>query len=148
MYPRECLLTPAIIDSEMSARLIWAIVSILLEEAALVAIVLIGLPEWGIEVPLGVLIAVMVSWAVLAVIFYRMGSQALRRKPVVGLLTMVGGKGKVVSPLDPEGVIRINGELWRAKSAVHKIDVGEEVIVQRQDGTKLIVTRSGPSLKA
>ncbi len=145
MYPRECPLTPAIIDSEMSARLIWAIVSTLLEEVALVAIVLFGLPEWGIEVPLGVLIAVMVAWAVLAVIFYRVGSRALRRKPVVGLLTMIGGKGKVVSPLDPEGVIKINGELWRAKSAIGKIDVGQEVIVKDQDGTKLIVVKGGVS---
>ncbi len=125
----------------MSARLIWAILSTLLEEAALVAIVLIALPEWDISVPLPILIIVMVAWATLAVIFYRMGSRALRRKPMVGLLTMVGGKGKVVSPLDPEGVIRINGELWRAKSAVGRIDVGEEIIVQRQDRTKLTVVK-------
>ena len=126
----------------MNARLIWAILSTLLEEAAIVALVRIGLPEFGIELPLGVLIAVMVAWATVAVIFYRMGSRALRRKPLVGLLTMVGGKGKVVSPLDPEGVIRISGELWRARSAIQKIDVGEEVIVKDQDGTKLIVVKS------
>ena len=126
----------------MNARLIWAILSTLLEEAAIVALVRIGLPEFGIELPLGVLIAVMVAWATVAVIFYRMGSRALRRKPLVGLLTMVGGKGKVVSPLDPEGVIKISGELWRARSVIQKIDVGEEVIVKDQDGTKLIVVKS------
>ncbi len=108
----------------------------------MVALVRIGLPEFGIELPLGVLIAVMVAWATVAVIFYRMGSRALRRKPLVGLLTMVGGNGKVVSPLDPEGVIRISGELWRARSVIQKIDVGEEVIVKDQDGTKLIVVKS------
>jgi membrane-bound ClpP family serine protease len=132
----------------MSSRLIWAVLSTLLEEVALVAIVRVGLPELDISVPLLVLIIVMVAWATLAVIFYRMGSRALRRKPMVGLLTMVGGKGKVVSPLDPEGVIRINGELWGAKSAVGKIEVDEEVIVQRQDRTKLIVVKCGLSLKA
>jgi membrane-bound serine protease (ClpP class) len=126
----------------MNARLIWAILSTLLEEAAIVALVRIGLPEFGIELPLGVLIAVMVAWATVAVIFYRMGSRALRRKPLVGLLTMVSGKGKVVSPLDPEGVIKISGELWRARSVIQKIDVGEEVIVKDQDGTKLIVVKS------
>ena len=113
-----------------------------MEEAAIVALVRIGLPEFGIELPLGVLIAVMVAWATVAVIFYRMGSRALRRKPLVGLLTMVSGKGKVVSPLDPEGVIKISGELWRARSVIQKIDVGEEVIVKDQDGTKLIVVKS------
>ena len=130
----------------MSARLIWAIASTLLEEVALVAVVLIGLPELDISVPLPILIIVMVVWAVVAVIIYRMGSRALRRKPMLGLLTLVGGKGKVVSLLDPEGVIRINGELWGARSAAQKIDVGEEVIVQRQDRTKLIVVKCGPSL--
>ncbi len=130
----------------MNARLIWAVLSTLLEEAALVAVVLIALPEWDISVPLPVLIIVMVAWAVVAIIFYRMGSRALRRKQMVGLLTMVGGKGKVVSPLDPEGVIRINGELWRAESTVGKIDAGEEVIVQGQDRTKLIVVKCDTSL--
>ena len=107
----------------------------------MVALVRIGLPEFGIELPLGVLIAVMVAWATVAVIFYRMGSRALRRKSIVGLLTMAGGKGKVVRSLDPEGVIRINGELWGAKSVVGKIDIGEEVIVKAQNGTKLIVVK-------
>jgi membrane-bound ClpP family serine protease len=54
---------------------------------------------------------------------------------------MVGGKGKVVRSLDSEGVIRINGELWGAKSVVGKIDIGEEVIVKAQNGTKLIVVK-------
>ena len=129
----------------MNARLIWAILSTLLEETAIVALVRIGLPEFGIELPLGVLIAVMVAWATMAVIFYRMGSRALQRKPLVGLLTMVGGKGKVVSPLDMDGVVRIGGELWRAKSAGQKIDVGEEVIVKDQEGTRLIVVKSDAS---
>jgi|TARA_B100002003_G_C14065817_1_gene512920 membrane-bound serine protease (ClpP class) len=125
----------------MGARFIWAIISTILEETALVAIVLIGLPEWGVSVPLPVLITVMVAWAVLAILIYRMGSRALRRKSIVGLLTMVGGKGKVVRSLDSEGVIRINGELWGAKSVVGKIDIGEEVIVKAQNGTKLIVVK-------
>jgi membrane-bound serine protease (ClpP class) len=132
---------PAIIEIKMGARFIWAIISTILEETALVAIVLIGLPEWGVSVPLPVLITVMVAWAVLAILIYRMGSRALRRKSIVGLLTMVGGKGKVVRSLDSEGVIRINGELWGAKSVVGKIDIGEEVIVKAQNGTKLIVVK-------
>ena len=126
----------------MTGRLILAIVSTLLEEAALVAIFLVGLPQLGIELPLWVLIAVMVAWAALAAILYRTGSRALRRQPVVGLSAMVGSKGRVVSPLEPEGIIIIGGELWRAKSAGHKIDVGDEVIVKGQDGIKLIVAKS------
>ena len=128
----------------MSVRLILAIFSTLLEEAALVVIVLWGLPQLGIRIPLAGLIAVMVAWGAFSVFTYRMGSRALRRKPVIGLPTMVGSKGKVVSPLALEGLVRIKGELWEAKSKGRRIHTGEEVTVVGQDGLKLVVRRSKP----
>jgi len=124
-----------------TARLILAILSTLLEEAAVVAVVLWGLPKLGIRIPLAGLIALMAALAAYAVITYRMGSRALRRKTVVGLTDMVGSKGKVVTPLDLEGLVRIKGELWESKSVDERIDAGEEVIVVKQDGLKLIVRR-------
>jgi len=123
----------------MTGRLILAIISTLLEEAALVVIVLLGLPRLGIHIPLSGLIVMMVVWLAWSVIVYRVGSQALRKKPVISLPDMVGSKGKVVSPLVPEGLVRIKGELWVAKSAGRKIDVGADVIVLAQDGLKLVV---------
>ena len=74
-----------------------------------------------------------------------MGSRALRRKPIVGLLNMVSSKGEVVSPLVPEGLVRIKGELWRAESASGRLDTGEKVIVVGQDGLKLTVRKSNPN---
>ncbi len=121
-----------------------AILSTLLEEAALAAIVLWGLPQLGIHLPLAVLIILMAVLAAYAVITYRLGSQALRRKPVAGLSDMVGSQGRVVSPLDPEGLVRIKGELWKSKSAGRRIEVGEEVTVVGQEGLKLIVRREKP----
>jgi len=126
----------------MSARLVWAIISTLLEEAAIVAIVLWGLPRLDIEIPLAGLIALMVAWGAYSVITYRRGSRALRKKPLDGLPDMVGSQGEVVSPLDPEGLVRIKGELWQAESASGRIDTGEEVTVVRQDRLKLIVRKS------
>ena len=125
----------------MTARLIYVIVSILLEEVAIVVIALWGLPQLGIEVPLGVLIAVMVAWGAFSVFIYQMGSRALRRKPIAGLPTMVGSQGKAVSPLAPEGFVRIKGELWEAKSFNDKIGTSEEITVVGQDGLKLIVQK-------
>ena len=127
----------------MSARLVWAIISTLLEEAAIVAIVLWGLPRLDIEIPLAGLIALMVAWGAYSVITYRRGSRALRRKPLDGLPDMVGSQGEVVSPLAPEGLVRIKGELWQAESASGRIDTGEEVTVVRQDRLKLVVRASG-----
>ena len=129
----------------MSGRLIIAIISTMLEEAALAAGVLWGLPKLGIHIPLWALIIMMASWAAYTIITYRMGSRALRRKPIVGLLDMVSSRGKVVHSLVPEGLVRIKGELWKAKSASGKLDTGEDVIVVGQDGLKLTVRKSNPN---
>jgi membrane protein implicated in regulation of membrane protease activity len=84
----------------------------------------------------------MIVWAIVAVIIYRAGSRALRRKPAVGPEAIIGSKGRVVSPLEPEGLIRIGAELWRAKTSGGRIDAGTEVTVVEQDGTLLIVRHS------
>jgi len=130
----------------MTARLVMAIFSTLLEEAAMVAVVLWGLPKLGIHIPLWGLIALMVAWGAYAIITYRMGSRALRRKPEI-LLPLIGSQGKVVSPLTPEGLVRIKGELWQATSAGGNIDTGEEVTVVGQDGLKLVCQSSTNDLK-
>ena len=128
----------------MTGRLILAIGSTILEEAAIAAIVLLGLPHLGIHIPLWGLIALMVAWGSYAIITYRMGSRALMRKPEI-VLPLIGIKGKVVSPLAPEGIIRIKGELWQATSVGENIDNGEEVTVVGQGGLKLIVHKSSTS---
>ena len=106
-------------------------------------IVLFGLPQIDIHIPLPGLIVLMIAWAAFSVFVFRMGSRALKRKPVLGLSDMIESKGKVVIPLTPSGVIRIKGELWEARSAGgRRINVGEEVIVVSQDGLKLIVRKN------
>ncbi len=123
----------------MRARLIFAVISTLLEEAALVVIVLWGLPQIGIHIPLPGLIALMMVWGAYSLITYRIGSRALKKRPLIGLPDMVGSKGEVVSPLAPEGLVRIMGELWVARSAGSEMRPGGKVIVVGQDGLKLIV---------
>ncbi|MFC1593205.1 NfeD family protein [Candidatus Omnitrophota bacterium] len=122
----------------MSGRLVLAIISTLLEEIGLVLIVIFGLPMLEIRIPLPVLIALMLIWAICSIIIYRAGSRALKRKPMISL-PVTGSKGKVVSPLVPEGLIRIQSELWVAKSIGKNLDVGVEVIVLEQDGLNLVV---------
>ena len=132
----------------MTTRLIVAIVTTMLEEAALAAIILWGLPRLGINLNLGVLIALMAALAAFAVTTYLMGSRALKRKPVVGLTDMVGARGRVVSALVPEGTVRIKGELWEARAGGRKIKAGTDVVVVGQEGLKLIVRRERPPGKA
>lgn len=126
----------------MMGRLILAIISTILEEIAIAAIVLWALPEINVHIPLLGLIGLMGAWGAYSVLTYRAGSRALRRKQVVGLPNMVGSKGKVVSPLVPEGLVRIRNELWIAKSAGGDLKPGGKIIVVAQDSLKLVVCES------
>ncbi|MFQ5997010.1 MAG: NfeD family protein [Dehalococcoidales bacterium] len=129
-----------------TARLILAIVSTAAVEAALFAIWRWVLPEWGIEIPLAVLIGVMVAWAIFAVVDFWFVTRTLKRQTVVGLPTMIGSKGKAASPLTPEGQVSIRGELWGAEAIDGNIGSGEVVTVVGQDGLKLIVRREDKTL--
>jgi len=126
----------------MTGRLVLAIISTVIEEAAIVAIVRWGLPQIDIHIPLWGLIILMGVWLTYSVTTYRMGSRALRQKQVVGLPDMIGTKGKVVSPLAPEGLVRIKGELWVATSATGEMEPGGEIIVVEQERLKLVVRAS------
>ena len=124
-----------------TARLILAIVSTAVEEAAIVVVWRWLLPEFGIVLPLSVLIGVMVAWLAFSVSLFVFTTRTLKRQTVVGLPTMVGSKGRVASPLAPEGLVRIRGELWAAASTEGDIGEGEKVTVVEQDGLKLAVRR-------
>jgi membrane-bound ClpP family serine protease len=122
--------------------MVLAIVSTAAVEAALYAIWRWLLPQWDIEIPFAVLIGVMVAWAIFAVADFWFVTRVLRRQTLVGLPTMIGSKGKVTSPLAPEGHVRIRGELWTAEAPDGNIEVGEVVMVVGQDSLKLIVQRA------
>ncbi len=126
----------------MTPRLILAIISNLLGGGALVVIVLWGLPRLGIHLPWPVLAALMVLWLAFSVLIYRIGSRALKREHMVGLPHMVGSQGKLVSSLAPEGLVRIKGELWAAKSTGREMKSGTRVTVVGQEGLTLIVQGS------
>ena len=126
----------------MMARLIIAVISGLAEEAALVVVVLLFLPRFGIEIPLWALICLMVALAANNAVFYLIGSRALKKEPLVGLPAMVGSEGEVVRELSLQGLVKIKGELWQATSAGEEIAAGETVTAVGQDGLRLIVSRS------
>ena len=123
------------------SRIMLTILATLLEEIALVVFIFLGLPMLGVEVPLGGLIAMMAGIVTYGVISYRLGSRALRKKPVAGLSDMVGSRGEVVKTLAPGGTVRIGSELWDARTIGQEIEEGEGVVVVRRDGLKLTVCK-------
>ena len=56
--------------------------------------------------------------------------------------TMIGMIGKAVSELNPEGTVKIRGELWQAIAADGTINRGEEITVFEQERLILKVARS------
>lgn len=127
----------------MKGRLILAIASTFLEEGAIVVIVLWGLPRLDVLIPLWGLPLIMITWAAYSILTFRLGTRALMREHVVGLPDMIGTKGKVSNSLAPEGLVKIRGELWIAKSSGPDIKKGREITVVGQERLKLVVHESG-----
>jgi membrane-bound ClpP family serine protease len=150
---RQIRLLPVrvVMSKYINGRLITAIISGLIEEATVAIIVLWGLPAIGVELTLWgsvvLLVVLMSGWGTWSVIAYRKGSRALRSEPLVGLPDMLGARGKVVSPLVPEGLVKIKGELWVAKSEKGEINAGGEVTVVGQDRLKLVVRQNDTLVK-
>ena len=61
-----------------------------------------------------------------------------RGRPRVGPEALVGARAEVVSACRPVGQVRIQGELWRARSAAD-VDRGEAVRIAGIEGLTLLV---------
>ncbi len=116
---------------EMKGRLIISIISSLLDEAIIVFLVLWLLPQIGIEIPIWGTILIVLGFAAFAFISYRIGTRTLTKKPFP-LLTMVGKEGITCTPLNPDGFIRVEGELWSARTEGANLDIGVIVLVTAQ----------------
>jgi membrane-bound serine protease (ClpP class) len=126
-------------------RLIFAIVSTIIEEAALAAAGIWGLPQIGINIPLWGISLLMIVWLLYSIYTFKKGTKALKIGHIIGLPNMIGTKGRVTSVLNPEGWVRIRGELWSAKSLSGEIKPGRDVIVTGQKRLKLEVKESNPA---
>ena len=62
--------------------------------------------------------------------------------PVIAREKLIGAKGTVRDPLDPQGVVAIEGGKFSAISANENIPRGEEVIVSGISGWKLVVEKA------
>ena len=123
----------------MNGRLIIAVVSTMLDELLVIVLLVWGLPKLGIKLPVAVLVLIGVLWTCFAVLMYVAGSKILRRKPISGLTDMVGFKGVVATALVPQGLVKIKGELWTARSVTGNIEQGSHIEVDGQEGLTLIV---------
>ena len=122
---------------------VQAIIGTLLEEAVVVVVVLWGLPQLNIHIPLWGLIVSMVAVAIISYFTYRIGRPTFFLRPRVALENIVGSEGKVVKLLAPEGYVKVQGVLWKAKCTELQVEEGDEVMVVGTEGLKLVVARKG-----
>ena len=92
-----------------------------------------------------------ISWKVILVIaiittaFFMFaigfGIKAQNRKPTTGVEGIIGEIGETISNLEPEGQIRVHGELWNAESLDGFISQGTKVKVAQISNLKLKVRK-------
>jgi len=63
------------------------------------------------------------------------------KQPVTGAEGMVGMTGVVVETLNPNGTVRIRGELWNAVSINGLIGREEKAMVEKVNGLNLLVKK-------
>jgi membrane-bound ClpP family serine protease len=126
----------------VNTLLIWKIITSTFEQAALVAVVLWGLPLIDVNLPVWILIPASIVLQAYNVFSYRKSIKALRVQPIPGMTNMVGTQGETVGTLTPSGLVKIRGELWAATAINGNIVNGRNVTVVEQTGLKLVVRES------
>ena len=116
-----------------------AVVSSIVEQGVLVAVVLWLLPRFGINIPLWALAVMVIALGVYGYVGYRLGRTALERKPMMALEAMLGSQCTVMTPLAPRGYVKVGSEMWRASSRGLVIEKGQEVVIVGIEELTLLV---------
>jgi membrane-bound serine protease (ClpP class) len=106
------------------------------------SIMLYDAPESGLRVSWFVVIPTVGATAGLVLFAVSVGFRALYRPATTGAAGMVGQTGLVRTPLDPEGQVLVDGEIWRAVAADGPVAAGEQVRITGVDGLTLTVARA------
>jgi membrane-bound serine protease (ClpP class) len=95
----------------------------------------------GIGVSLRLMLPTILLVGVFFVAVATLAFRAHRAKPVSGTDGLLGDVGIVKKTIDPEGLVFVHGEYWRAE-AREKIEEGEKVEVEGMEGLVLKVKRA------
>jgi membrane-bound serine protease (ClpP class) len=104
------------------------------------AMMLVDSPVPELRVDVWRLAPVIVVFATFVIALVRLVIQAQRRRATTGAEGLVGLRGRAETALDPEGWVKVQGELWRA-SAGERIGAGERISVVSMDGLALRVQK-------
>lgn len=114
----------------------------LLDEAAIITLVLLVLYYLGVRIPVGATVALSIVLVIVVFLLHLAIMPMFHKKPVTGIESMIGMKCKVVDPLSPSGMVSLKGEYWRADSIKGEVAAGEQVEIVDSDGLTLKVRRT------
>jgi len=89
----------------------------------------------GLVITVAVIIAAFFAFVINRVII------AHRRQATTGREELIGKTVTVRTPLEPQGTVFHEGEIWQAELDEGRAAPGEEVVITRAEGLKLFVTR-------
>lgn len=104
--------------------------------AVIGSLILIKSPE--MRLPLDLVLAVVIPFALILIVMVRLALRARHTRVATGLAGMIGLKGRAETAIEPEGRVFVRGELWRARSQT-RIAAGENVRVVGVEGLTLYV---------
>ena len=134
------------IDTKLMLRTIkdWGkVLILLLDEAVVIAAILLILHFLGIQIPLPIMIGGGIMVGIFIAIIHIAVIPSFHRRQVTGREGMIGEQGRVVEPLTPLGTIVVRGEYWKAKSLDDNIECDENVEIVGNEGLTLKVKREG-----
>jgi membrane protein implicated in regulation of membrane protease activity len=120
---------------------VYSIISTIVEEGGIAAGFLWLLPMFGFSVPAWGVASIMAGFAAFSYLMYRLGHPTISFKEVNAPDSIVGCTGVVEGDLNPEGLVKVRGELWRATCAGSKAGKGDEVRVISIKGLTLTVEK-------
>jgi membrane-bound serine protease (ClpP class) len=106
--------------------------------AVIGSLILIDVPNPELRLPLGLVLAVVIPFALILILMVKLALRARGARVTTGLDGMIGLKGRAETAIEPEGRVFVRGELWRARSQT-KIATGENVRVVGVEGLTLEV---------
>jgi membrane protein implicated in regulation of membrane protease activity len=63
-----------------------------------------------------------------------------RVRAMTGAEALVGARGRAISVCNPDGEVRVRGQIWRAHCR-DGAKIGDDVVVERVEGLRLTVSR-------
>lgn len=93
----------------------------------------------SVRISRSVIIAAVAVSALFFLFVLGLGMRALRARPITGVEAMTGEIGESLDILNPNGTVRVHGEIWRAISTSGAIGQGERIrVVAIRDLTLLV----------